>query len=252
MKWLDFLVIQMEYKMKNKFIKILICGLLITLSILSVFTNNLYSKNKQLKVQQNLHNQARQEQTFKVIDKETVINKLNLENSLNCLSGSVNTKSTYSNKDISSDDVGMKWLKTKFAEWNSKDISMESKYDFTFSYSLKDLPVQIKNNTVYINMTNNRLSLTKCELSSIQSSERIGFLQNNFTPQEVNSLNYRNQQLAKNTTMSDEDLRYKALENVKGDIKELLQGVISKDTSIVFTDNSYDVVQQNYIVDITK
>jgi hypothetical protein len=221
--------------MKNKFIKAIICGLLITLSILSILTNNLYSKNKQqLKVQQNLHNQVKQEQTFKVIDKETVINKLNLENSLNVLSGTTNTKATFSDKNLSDSDPNVTWLKNKLTEWNSKDISIESQFDFMFAYSLKDIPIHIYNGSINITLSYNRLSLTKCELSKTQSSERVGLLSKNFTPTETNNINYRVKQLAYNSVLSNEDLRYKCLENVQGDIKDLLQSVVGKDTSIHF------------------
>jgi len=234
--------------MKNKLIKFIIAGLLISLSILSIFTNNLYNKsNQQLKVQQNLNNQNKQERTFKVIHKQIVIDKLNLENSLNCLSGTTNTNATFSNNNLSSNDPNITWLRTKLSEWNSKDISVESQFDFMYSYSLKDIPIHIYNNTINIKLSPNRLSLTKCELSSVQSKERIGWLTSKFTPTEINNINYRVRQLAYNSVLSNEDLRYKALENTQGDIKDLLQGVVGKDTSIHFDISDFDVVQQSDI-----
>jgi hypothetical protein len=229
----------------SKIVKLIIYGLLITLSILSFCTYKSYERNKQAKLQQNINNQTKQEQTFRVIDKDSIIQTLNKENSINVLSGTIGTRCTFTNKNISQEDVSMKWLKNKIETWNSKDITIDSQFTYMFSYDLRQPQVSIRNNTIYIQLSYNRLSLTKCELSDVQTQERIGWLQNNFSSSEINSLNSRVKDYAQNTILSNEKLRKSSIENTKENIKYLIQSFVSKDINIEFSISDYDVIEQN-------
>jgi hypothetical protein len=206
---------------------------------------NKYQDNMR-KANQIINNQPKQEQAFKIIDKQIVVNKLNLENSLNCLSGESTVQATYSNKKISDQDVNFKFVKEFFNSSTSKDISINSTYKFLFSYQLKDLPVSIHNNTINIQLSYNRLNLESIELLKTDSKERLGWLEPQFTPNQVAGIQERVKQEARNSIQSNEEYRYKAMENVQGDIKDLLQSVIGKDTNIHFEvlENS-NVVAQN-------
>jgi hypothetical protein len=231
--------------MKSKLVKFIICGLLITLSILSVFTNNLYNKNKT--IQQNLHNQVKQEQTFRVIDKSVIIDTLNKQNKLVCLDGNTTVEATFSNENVSSDDVNFKWIKDKINKMQSKSVKVQADVSFDFTYNLNSLPVSITNNTVTITISPNRLSLNKCQIVENNSiyNEEIGLLSKSFSPQEVNSINQRVKLLASNQILSQEKIRYDCLENVKSDIYSLVKPLVGNNVNIVFSDYSYDVIQQN-------
>lgn len=229
--------------MKSKLIKFIIGTLLVVLTITSIFTYKSY-QNKQHKVQTNINNQTKQEQTFRVIDKQTIINKLNLEDSIITLSGDIEIEAKYSNENISNDDVNFKWIKQKFAELNSKDIIVNNTYKFLFSYNLKDLPINIINNTVNISISPNRLSLTQCELSKTNSiKDRVGLLDSKFSPSELSSIESRTRDLAYNRVLSDASLRNKAMSNLQDDIKSLIQPLINKNTNIHFNTYGYDVIQ---------
>jgi hypothetical protein len=228
----------------SKIVKLIITGLTIILIILSSFTYGIYHNKTSHKVQANINNQVRQEQTFRIIDKETVIKALKKENSINILSGETNTRCKFSNKNISSDDVAMKWLRDKIDNWNSKDITIDSEFSFMFSYDLSDPIVNIKDNTVYINISYNKLSLTKCELSNIQTQERVGWLQNNFSPSEINALNARIKSYASNSILSNEKFRKECIDNLKENITEIVHTLSTKDTNVEFTISNYDVIQQ--------
>jgi hypothetical protein len=229
----------------SKIVKLIISGLLITLSILSFCTYKSYERNKKAKLQQNINNQTNQEQTFRIIDKDSIIQTLNKENSINVLSGTIGTRCTFTNKNISQEDVSMKWLKNKIETWNSKDITIDSQFTYMFSYDLRQPQVSIRNNTIYIQLSYNRLSLAKCELSDVQTQERIGWLQNNFSSTEINSLNSRVKDYAKNTILSNEKLRKSSIENTKENIKYLIQSFVSKDINVEFSISDYDVIEQN-------
>jgi hypothetical protein len=233
--------------MKNKFIKLLICGLLITLSILSIFTNNLYSKNKQLKVQQNLHNQIKQEQTFKVIDKSVIIDTLNKQNKLVCLDGNTTVEAMFTNENVSSQDVNFRWIKDKISKIQSKSVKVQADISFDFTYDLANLPVSIHNNTVEITINPNKLNLNKCQFIENKNiyNEDIGILSKRFSAQEINSINERVKAMASNQLRSQEDLREKSLENVKSDIYALIKPLLGKDVNLVFIDYSFDVIQQS-------
>jgi len=235
--------------MKSKLVKILICGLLITLSILSIFTNSLYNKNKQqLKIQQNLNNQVKQEQTFKVIDKSIIVDKLNSINSLNVLEGIVEVNANYSDKNVSDQDVSFRWIKQTFNHMNSKSISIDNTYKFTFSYDIKNIPINIQNNTVNIRLTPNNLSLTQCELAETKSiKDDVGLLTSKFSPQELASISSRTRDLAYNRILSDGEMRTKAMEELQGNIKDFIKPLLSKSANIHFNISDYDVIQDDTV-----
>jgi hypothetical protein len=197
-------------------------------------------------MQQIINNQTNQQQTFRVIDKEAIINKLNLESNLITLSGDIEIEAKYSNQNISDEDVDFKWIKQKFAELNSKDITVDNTYRFSFSYDLKDLPIYIVNNTVNIRISSNRLSLTQCEISKTNSiKDRVGLLDSKFTPTQLSSIESRTRDLAYNRILSDTSLRDKAMNNLQSDIKNLIQPLLNKNTNIHFDTTDYDVVQDD-------
>jgi hypothetical protein len=230
--------------MKSKLIRFIVAGLLVVLAITSIFTYNKYQSNMKA-LKQNINSKSQTEQTYKIVDKDVIIQTLNKENSMNVLKGTVSVQATYSDKNISGDDVSMRWLKNMFADMNSKDLTVDYTYDYMFSYDLKYLPVKVINNTVEITINPNRLSLCKCELSQANSKDRIGILATKFNSQQVNSINGRTRDLAFNRVQSDEDIRYRAFEELKGNIKDLIKPLVHQDTSIVFNDFTYDVVQQS-------
>jgi hypothetical protein len=234
--------------MKRKLIKLLIKGLALTLIITGLFTYRAFKNAESKTIQQNINNPINQEQVYKMIDKQEIVNKLNLESSLNCLSGNVDVEAKYSNEDIPDNDVAFKWIKTKMAEMNSKDITVNSTYKFTFTYGLKDLPIQVTNNTVNIRISPNRLSLMQCELQTTNSvKDRVGLLESKFNPSELASINKRTRDLAYNRILSDNSLRAKALQSVQDNIKDLISPLLDEHTNIHFDVSTYDVVQQNEV-----
>jgi hypothetical protein len=240
-------------KLKRKLIKLIIKGLALTLIITGLFTYRAFKNAESKTIQQNINNPINQEQVYKMIDKQELINKLNLENSLNCLSGNVDVEAKYSNEDIPNSDVNFKWVKTKLAEMNSKDITVNSTYKFTFTYGLKDLPIKVINNTVYIRISPNRLSLMQCELQSTNSiKDRVGLLEGKFNPSELSSINKRTRDLAYNRILSDNSLRDKALVSVQNNIKDLITPLLDEHTNIHFDVSTYDVVQQNEVEIVTR
>lgn len=227
----------------SRIVKFIITGLTIILITLSTFTYKSYQNIH--KASLNTNNQVRQELTYRVIDKESVIKALSKENSLNVLKGSVNTRCTFSNKNISENDITMKWLRDKIDTWNSKDITVDSQFSFMFSYDMSNPQVTIKKDTIYVDLSYNKLSLTKCELSDVQTNERVGWLQNNFTSSEINSINSRIKDYARNTVLSNPSFRKESIENLKENIKEQTHTYVSDKVNVEFSINNYDVVPQD-------
>lgn len=232
---------------KSKLIRFIICGLLVILTITSFHTYNLYQKSK---INKQLYIRPQQEQSIKVIDKQVIIEKLNKENKIVCLSGTITVQAEFLDKQISDQDTNFKWFKDKLHELQAKSIKVEVEVQFDFTYDLTNLPISIHNNTITISVSPNRLSLNKCQIVENKSiyNEQLGILSKQFTPQQMNSINLRIKQLAKNKILSDEDMRTKALENVKSNIIDLIKP-ISNNTYIDFKEYSYDVIsQENNII----
>lgn len=223
----------MKRKLVNKIILALSFILLITIS---------YTIGKYIKVkdQPKIIQVETAEDKTNLISKEILIKKLNNENQLLVLSGESEIKATYSNKNISDDDVNFKWIKDWFSEMNSKDLNINATYTYQFHYDITDLDLEVIGDAVNINLSKNRLN---CQVELVENkslyTDRVGLIEPKFTPQEINSLNGRTKDLVLNKIQSDSELREKAIESVQKNIEELL-GVKCN-----FSVTNYDVVEYN-------
>lgn len=233
----------------SKIVKIIISFLITGLTILSIYTGNiLYNKTRKTITQST--NKPQQEQTIRVIDKEVIQKALNNENKLIVLSGQVETEATFSNERISNNDVNMKFLKQKWAEMTSKELKVNSTYNYEFSYDLNNLPISIHNNTINITIIKGNLNLTKCELGTINTKDRVGCFESKFTPNEINEINNRVKGISKNSIQSNTELRDTAFINVQDNIKTILSKVVSNNTNIHFSFTNYDVADQSNVSQI--
>lgn len=206
--------------MKRKLINRLILTLSIVLMTTSAYTVRKYIK---LKEQQSIKPVIYTKDETNLISKEILIKKLNNENKMLVLSGDVEVQMTYSNKDITDDDVNFKWVKDWLSNANSKDLKISTIYTYEFHYDLKDLDITIVNNIPNIYLSRNRLS---CSVSLEENksiyADRVGLFESQFTPQEVNSLNERTKALVLNKVQNENDLRDKAMSNIQKNIEDLL------------------------------
>ena len=228
----------------SRIVKVIISCLITGLTILSIYTGNLLYNKTHKQILTN-DNKPQQEQSIRIIDKEVIQKALNDENRLIVLSGQVETEATFTNERISNNDVKLKWLKKQWNLINSKELKVNSTYNYEFSYDLTNLPVSIHNNTINITIIKGNLNLTKCELNTIETKDRVGLLESKFTPSEINEINSRVKAISRNSIQSNEELRDKAFINVENNIKQLLNKVISNNTNIQFTYTNYDVVDQS-------
>jgi len=227
--------------MKRKLINAIIATLAVVLITASAFTYNIFHKTRQLAQTALLNNQITQTQEMKAIKADTIITKLNAVNSINCLAGEASISVNYSNDNISDQDVQMSWLKKVL---KGKSMEVTSRVDFDFAYDLQNLPVTSRNNVVSIQLSYNRLSLLQCETCGIQTTDKTGLF-TSFSPSEVTSLVLRTQGAARNTIQSYSEFRTRAMENTQNNIKALLEGIVDKNTTIVFNTSSYDAVAQD-------
>jgi hypothetical protein len=241
--------------MKSKFIKFLISTLLIILTITSIFTYKTY-QNKQHTIQANINNQAKiEQQDFKVIDKQSVVNSIKLENSLNVLSGQATFQETFTNANISDQDINMNFLKKWLNENTSKDITPTATYQFTFSFDLRDFSidnVKIKDNKIHIRLDPNKLSLNSFETIKVDSTDRVGLFKTKFSPSQINTINSRLKDEARNTILSNETYRTKALENLQGDLKDNIKAFVGNNIQVLFDIPNYDTVEQSVATIVNK
>lgn len=228
----------------SKIVKIIISCLITGLTILTIYTGNILY-NKIHKCETKYIDKPQQEQTIRIIDKEVIQKTLNNENKIIVLSGQVETEATFTNERISNDDVKLKWLKQQWNKLNSKELKVKSTYNYEFSYDLNNLPVSIHNNTINITIIKGNLNLSKCELNSIETKDKIGLLESKFSPSEINEINDRVKAISRNAIQSNKTLRDKAFVNIENNIKQLLNKVISNNTNIHITYTNYDVVDQS-------
>lgn len=212
--------------MKSKLINIIITCLIVTLGLLCWRTYDLYM-DKQKKNTKAISN-------VQALDKNILINKLNKENSINILSGECVIDIEYSNNKSFQNEC-FQWLHNKL---NCRKLNSTNTYKFTFSYELNNIPITIKNNKVLIQLSRNRLTLSQVELINIVQDDEIGLLKTMFSPNELNTLNDNTKKLAYNSIQNNADIRNKAMENLKINIKELLN------CDCEFKENDYDVINQ--------
>lgn len=222
--------------MKRKSINKIILTLSLTLAITTYYTIDKYID---IKEQQKVIPLSTKDETD-LISKEVIIKKLNNENQMLVLSGEAEVEVTYSNKDIAEDDVNFKWLKNWFSEIKSKDLNINATYTYKFYYDLKNLDIEIINDSPRINLSKNRLS---CDVSLTENktifTDRIGLLESHFTPNEINSVNARTKDLVLNEVQNNNKLRNKAMKNLQNNIEDLL----NKKCDFILP--IYDVVENN-------
>ena len=228
----------------SRIVKVIISCLITGLTILSIYTGNLLYNKSHKQILTN-DNKPQQEQSIRIIDKEVIQKALNDENRLVVLSGQVETEATFTNERISNNDVKLKWLKQQWYKLNSKELKVNSTYNYEFSYDLTNLPITIHNNTINITIIKGNLNLSKCELNSIETKDRVGLLESKFTPSEINEINSRVKAMSRNSIQSNKELRDKAFINVENNIRQLLKKVVSNNTNIQFTYTNYDVIDQS-------
>lgn len=236
--------------MKRKLIKWLVRGLALTLIITSLFTVKSYKDAKSKTIEMNISNS---EQQYKLLDAQAIIDKLQLENSLNCLSGNITVEAKYGDEEISNKDVSFKWLKDTLQSLNTKSIKVNSTYKIMFSYDLKDIAssVQVSGNEITFNLSPNKLKLTQCELETANSIDAdVGLFRSKFSPSELSSIDKRTRDLAYNKILSMKDARNQALENVKTDLEQLISIFVNDETKINFNVPSFDVIEQDNEVNI--
>lgn len=175
----------------SKIVKVIISCLVTSFIILSTITGSLLYKNTHKNINQATNNKSQQEQTIRVIDKSVIQQALSNENKLVVLSGTVQTQATFSNERISNNDYNLKWIKEKWNKMTSKDLKVDSTYNYEFTYDLNNLPISIHNNTINITIIKGNLNLTKCELNTINTEDRVGCFESKFSPWEINSINDR-------------------------------------------------------------
>ena len=154
----------------SRIVKVIISCLITGLTILSIYTGNLLYNKTHKQILTN-DNKPQQEQSIRIIDKEVIQKALNDENRLVVLSGQVETEATFTNERISDNDVKLKWLKQQWNKLNSKELKVNSTYNYEFSYDLTNLPITIHNNTINITIIKGNLNLSKCELNSIETKQ---------------------------------------------------------------------------------
>ena len=93
-------------------------------------------------------------------------------------------------------------------------LKVNSTYNYEFSYDLTNLPITIHNNTINITIIKGNLNLSKCELNSIETKDRVGLLESKFTPSEINEINSRVKAISRNSIQSNEELRDRCFDNV--------------------------------------
>jgi plasmid maintenance system killer protein len=236
--------------MKRKLIKWIIRGLALTLIVTSLFTVKSYKDAKSKTIEMNISNS---EQQYKLLDAEAIVEKLQLENSLNCLSGSITVEAHYGDEEISNKDVAFKWLKDSLQSLNTKSIKVNSTYKIMFSYDLNDIvsSVQITGYEITFNLSPNKLKLIQCELETANSIDSdVGLFRSKFSPQELSSINKRTRDLAYNKILSMKDTRNQAIENVKTDLEQLVSIFVNDETKINFNVPSFDVVEQDNEINI--
>lgn len=177
-------------------------------------------------------------ENIKLIDASLLIKKLNNVNKMIVLTGDIAINATYTNEDIIDDDVNFLWVREFLEGLSSKDLYVDAIYNFSYIYDLEDMDIEIINDIPTIHINKNRLSVT-VELNENQTfyTDRVGFLESEFTPNEINSLNARTKDLVYNRTTNDLSMRNQSFEQLKANIDELLGIKCS------YTISDYDVLE---------
>jgi hypothetical protein len=232
--------------MKSKKVFYIITTVLVCILLeLSVVTYKRYVSKTNQRVP-SVNSEKNTSQDLKLISKEEVIKKLSAVNSMNCLGGEDEVQQKFANDSITDEDTKFAWLKKKL---NGRELFVDATFKYTFAYELSNISddIEVKNNIVTIIINPNNLSLLQCELDESKTtlSSSTGLFADKFEPQELNDINGRVKDSARNTIQSDPKRRSKAIKNLENNIEALLKTISSENIKFNFIVPDYDVIPQD-------
>ena len=153
---------------------------------------------------------------------ETEIHKTN---KLLVLEGNCTSEVTYNDKDIHDNtNENFKWIRSKFTEWKSRQLTVSAKYKFGFSYNMENIRIITEGEYIIIELSRNDINLEYLEYLGEDSYlvQDVGWLsKGDFTPQEVNVLQERVKIATFNSVQNKREYRDKAIQGVIDNIENI-------------------------------
>lgn len=222
----------------NKFIKSLITFLILVLFCaltLLAFTyfNSVKAGNTAQTTQVTVNKQVSDYKTTEQI----ISNKVHNENEMIVLTGNQVIKKTFSSTDhevtYQGGDSAIKFLSNSLNSWNTKNIQIQTEYQYDFKYNMKNVLITQDSNHIY-QITLNEIDLNLNPLSEISGNRVItsdhGALSSGFTPTEVSAVMYSTSIHTYNTLVNDKGLYDRAVLSVQDNLTTLCEGLgIPKD-----------------------
>ncbi|WP_346938267.1 hypothetical protein [uncultured Clostridium sp.] len=202
--------------------------IIILVTILGIIVFNIIGELRDNKVSQqkkDIITETKEE----VEDMTEIINQLESEihkiNKLLVLEGNCTSEVTYNDKDIHEDtNENFKWIKDKFTEWKSRELTVSAKYEFGFSYNMENIRIITEGEDIIIELSRNDINLEYLEYLGEDSYlvQDVGWLsKGDFTPQEVNVLQERVKIATFNSVQNKREYRDKAIQGIIDNIESI-------------------------------
>lgn len=152
--------------------------------------------------------------------------KLKQETSISVLEGTIDIQKTFTNKDYEGKGNLLGFLKQKFANLQSRTMTISSTYKFGYAFDVSDLHVEdLGNGNIHIRLLRSDLNIKYIEEIGSERviSDEYGLLGKQFTPQETSALMERLWLHVSNTVNNSTEIRDRAMIYAESTIKGLAE-----------------------------
>lgn len=173
---------------------------------------------------------------------ELIRNELTRINSLLVLQGEIEVKRTYSTTvdeiDYKGNSSSLQWLSNKLNELKTKEITVQSTYQYNLMYTLDRININNTINGVEVNV--HILGLRFLPVSELSDKRVISsetkMLSGEFSVQETSAVMKETSDYTQNLVIHDNKLYYQGLENTKKNIDQLIKNLGIEDVRVNVTD----------------
>lgn len=155
--------------------------------------------------------------------------------SINVLQGECGVNVSFTNRDTEGKGNSLSFLQKRWAEWNSKSLTVNSVYSFGFSYNMADIQViNYGSGNIKIKLSQKDLDLKYVEEQTDKTvlESKVGILSKKFTPQEISAVSNRTKIHTVNTLKNKRELRDKATEYLQEIVNDMSKQFGFKDVEI--------------------
>jgi len=168
--------------------------------------------------------------------------------SLIVLKGVTNIDAVFDDTESDKSSNSLSWVKNKLSQLKSKQLTISSKYNFSYSYDLSNIVINnLGEGKLQIDLYQHKLVLEKVaeDTSATVLDGKAGIFAQSFEPQQIAEIMDRVKLYATNNIMTNEDIRLRAIKSAEVDLIDFVGKLGFEDSNVEI------VIMPDYLLDDT-